>query len=168
MNVATNPITVWGDAGRGGTYVLCLTIAEPTAIGFGRFQGGQPVLVPAGRALYVGSAMGGLAARLLRHATRCAGPPHPIRATMLAEFPALGLTNGRAQPPSGKKLHWHVDYLLEQTAVTLTRVLIIRSPQYLEQPLAEWLAAQPQTFLIAPGLGASDTRSPAHLLGMMG
>jgi Uri superfamily endonuclease len=160
-------ITAWGDEGSGGTYLLWLTVAAPVAVVFGRFQGGQPVLVPAGNALYVGSAMGGLAARLLRHATRCAGPPQPIRAAMLAEFPALGLTNGRCHPPSGKKLHWHIDYLVEETAVTLTHVLLIRRPQRLEETLAHCLAAQPQTFLIAPGLGASDAhRGGAHLLGV--
>ena len=52
-------------------------LAAPRAVVFGRFRGGQPIAVPAGDIFYVGSALGGLAARLLRHATRLC--PHRLR-----------------------------------------------------------------------------------------
>ena len=66
-----SPITIGGDrACRGGVSVLHVRLAAPRAVVFGRFRGGQPIAVPAGDIFYVGSALGGLAARLLRHATR--------------------------------------------------------------------------------------------------
>jgi len=160
-----NPITILGDEGVGGTYLLRLRIANPLQVVFGRFQAGAAQRLPAGEMVYVGSALRGLAARVLRHATRTDGrPPHPIRAAMLADFPALGLADKPLRAPAGKKLHWHVDYLLEETAVTLSHVLLIRSPERLEEPLAQWLLAQPETSLIAPGLGARDVRGSTHLL----
>ncbi len=161
------PITVSGDEGVGGAYLLRLRLSEPLAVAFGRFRQGEPLPLPPGEMIYVGSALRGLAARLLRHATRTGGrPPQAIRDAMIAEFPALGLANGRWRAPVGKKLHWHVDYLLDETAVTLTHVLLIRSPQRLEEPLARWLNAQPETLAIAPGLGASDAQGSTHLLAV--
>lgn len=142
-------------------------MAEPLAVRFGRFGGGAAVTVPAGEAVYVGSARRALAPRLLRHASRTNGTPHPIRAQMLAEFALAGLGNLRF--PAEKKLRWHVDYLLEETAVSLTHALLIRTAEPVEAPLARWLAAQPETRLIAPGLGASDAGrggAPAHLLAV--
>jgi Uri superfamily endonuclease len=161
-------IVVLGDEGQqGGVYLLRLRAAEPLAVRFGRFRGGAAVAVPAGEAVYVGSARRGLAPRLLRHASRASGQPHPIRAQMLDEFAAVGL--GALRVPAGKKLRWHVDYLLEETAVILTHALLIRTAALLEEPLARWLVAQPQTRLIAPGLGASDAGpggASAHLLAV--
>ncbi|MCB8984136.1 MAG: DUF123 domain-containing protein [Ardenticatenaceae bacterium] len=160
-----DPITIIGCEGKGGVYLLRLRIAEPLAVAFGRFRQGQPQPLPAGEMVYVGSALGGLAARLLHHATRTHGrPPQPIRTTMLAEFPALGLAGANLRPPTGKKLHWHVDYLLDETAVTLTHVILLRTPARLEVPLGRWLGAQPETAVIAPGLGARDVRGSTHLL----
>ena len=160
-----DPITVVGREGKGGVYLLRLRIAEPLAVAFGRFRQGEPQPIPAGEMVYVGSALGGLTARLLRHATRSDGrPPQPLRAAMLAEFPRLGLAGANLRPPTGKKLHWHVDYLLDETAVTLTHVLILCTSARLEEPLGRWLGAQPETAVILPGLGARDVRGSTHLL----
>ena len=70
-----NEIVMVGGEEPCGAYVLRLTIAEALQVRFGRYQGGEPVAVLGGEALYVGSAMarrgsGTLARRLLRHATR--------------------------------------------------------------------------------------------------
>lgn len=161
-------IVVLGDEGQqGGVYLLRLRVVESLAVRFGRFRGGASVAVPAGEAVYVGSARRALAPRLLRHASRANGWPHPIRAAMLAEFAAAGL--GGLRLPAEKRLRWHVDYLLEETAVTLTHALIIRAAEPLEKSLAHWLAARPETRPIAPGLGASDAGpggAPAHLLAV--
>lgn len=70
------------------------------------------------------------------------------------------------RPPAGKKFHWHVDYLVEETAVTLSHVLLFRSPARLEELLGRWLGAQPETFIVVPGLGARDVRGSTHLLGV--
>lgn len=161
-----NPITVIGDpAAVGGAYLLRLWVAAPLAVAFGRFCQGRPLPIPPGEMMYVGSARRGLAARLLRHASRSGDrPAQPLRAAMLAEFPALGLADRSVRPPAGKKLHWHIDYLLQETAVSLTHALLIRSPLRLEARLGQWLNAQPETGVIAPGLGARDVAGGTHLL----
>ena len=152
--------------GRGGAYLLRLTVRRPLQVVFGRFRGGRPVAVPAGECLYVGSAMRGLGRRLVRHATRTGGrPPHPIRAEMLARFPAAGLGEDLL-PRRGKSLRWHVDYLLDDPAVVLRAALVLRSARRLEASLAGFLQADPHTFPLAPGLGAGDSPGNTHLLGV--
>ncbi|NKQ37777.1 MAG: GIY-YIG nuclease family protein [Chloroflexi bacterium] len=162
-----NPIIIFGEPVPTGTYILRIWVDTDLRVGFGRFG---EVALPCGAYLYVGSAMGqkgaaSLARRLLRHATRAAGPPHPIREEMVRWFTAVNLGQN-LQPPAQKRLHWHVDYLLEETAVTLTHVLVIRSSKRLETTLARRLNADPRTFAPAPGLGASDDAGSTHLLGI--
>jgi Uri superfamily endonuclease len=144
-------------AARGGGYVLRMRVERPLAIPFGRFQGGEPVAVPAGECLYVGSATRGLERRLMRHAARCEGEGHPIQAALAARF---GLR------PRRKRLHWRVDYLLEETAVSLTHIIAIYSPAPVEAILARRLMADPATGVFAPGLGASDAAGRTHLLAV--
>ena len=67
-----------------GSYVLLLRLEEPCEIAVGR-RGRHRY--SRGDYLYCGSALGGLAARLARHARR------------------------------EKRLHWHIDYLLAQAAL---------------------------------------------------
>jgi Uri superfamily endonuclease len=50
-----------------GTYLLLLSLAEPTRLQVGRLG---PVDLPAGWYVYVGSALGGLGPRLRRHVSR--------------------------------------------------------------------------------------------------
>ena len=140
-------VLLLGEAGPGGAYVLRLAVAQPLAISFGRFAGGELIPIPAGAILYTGSALGqaggaALARRLLRHATRSgAQPPHPIRTDIERAFAAAGAAEAALRPPRQKRLHWHVDYLLEETAVDLTHVLVVRSRQPLEARLADLLLA---------------------------
>jgi len=61
-----------------GVYALLIRLEEPLELGVGKLG---TVKLPAGYCLYLGSAMGGLAARIRRHLRR------------------------------RKKLRWHVDYL---------------------------------------------------------
>ena len=70
------------------------------------------------------------------------------------------------QLPAQKRLHWHIDYLLEDTAVSLTHILVIRSRTRLETAVARSLNADPRTFAPAPGLGATDDAGSTHLLGI--
>jgi Uri superfamily endonuclease len=220
--------------------VLHLRVAAPLAVVFGRFQGGRPVPLPAGDYFYVGSALNGLAARLLRHASRsqvrspalqralpdeedCAKAlnyepttrspvrspalqralpadadrakalnyepttrsqvrspalqralpdeedrakalnyePHFIRDELAAQLATAGLP---ARPPAVKRLHWHIDYLLDEPGVALAGVWAWRTAESLEGALAGWLAAQPGVVPLAAGLGASDDRGRTHLL----
>jgi Uri superfamily endonuclease len=69
---------------RGGTYVLVIRLDEPARITVGALG---ELAFAAGHYLYVGSALGGLGARLRRH----------LRAE--------------------KRMHWHVDYLLAWSRV---------------------------------------------------
>lgn len=190
------PITIVGDASLGGTYVLRLHVEQAVAVQFGRFGRGQPITVPAGECLYVGSAMRGLGARLLRHASRMdADNPHPIRVEMAESFVAAGLVKGNVAstgstastgsmastgsasgtrpalslskwPFPPKHFHWHIDYLLEKPEVELTHVMVLRSRVRLETAVADWLVQDPATFIIALGLGARDNPGSTHLLGI--
>lgn len=161
------PITVLGDESLGGAYVLRLRVLETTAVQFGRFRGGQPIEIPAGECLYVGSAMKGLGRRLVRHASRTDVPnPHAIQTAMLAKFAEIGLLREKERPFPPKRLHWNVDYLLELDAVILTHAIILRSQKRLETAVARYLTKQLPTFIIEPGLGANDVPGNTHLLGV--
>ncbi len=159
----TNEITIGGDTScSGGVYVLRLRVTAPLAVVFGRFHGSRPIAVPAGDYFYVGSALNGLGARLLRHATRSGDrPPQAIRDALAGQLAAAGLAT---RPPAAKRLHWHVDYLLDELEVALVGVWAWRTAAPLESALAAWLAAQPGILPLAAGLGASDDREQTHLL----
>jgi Uri superfamily endonuclease len=167
-------ITVLGGASQSGIYILRIRVDEPLKIAFGRFKQGKRIAVPAGECVYLGSALGSkgamtLGRRLVRHATRSdPQEPHPIRATMLDHFRAIGLGSGKVLPKTGKKLHWHVDYLLDCLSVELTHILVIRTETRLERRLGQFLEGDPATFIIQKGLGASDVRGNTHLLGVVG
>jgi Uri superfamily endonuclease len=160
----------WGRESQGGTYLLRLLVSQPLSVRFGRFQAGKPVAVPQGNYLYVGSALAqkgatSLARRLLRHASRNDGQnPQPIRQKMLDLFPKIGLGPTPLHPPTGKKLRWHVDFLLEELDTQLTAVSLIRSPQRLEEPLSRWLLDLLEVAPLVPGLGATDDPGSTHLL----
>lgn len=168
-----NHISFWGDDSETGAYILWIEVAKNIEVTFGRFQNGRPVAVPTGYYVYVGSAMGrrgssSLVGRLLRHATRTGPkPPHALRALMPGALAAVGL-RGPAAPPAGKRLHWHIDYLLDDPAAEIAHVLVIRSGTRLESELARALAAYPSFAPLAPGLGASDAAGETHLFRSMG
>ena len=77
---------------------------------------------------YVGSGMGGLEARLKRHTRR------------------------------EKKLHWHIDYLLEKAQID--DIIVCESRERTECRIARAMVSQ---FSYIPGFGASDCRCRSHL-----
>lgn len=77
---------------------------------------------------YVGSAMGGLESRINRHRKL------------------------------NKKLHWHIDYLLEKTA--LTGIILGESQRRIECAVAQALHSHLDSI---PHFGSSDCRCPSHL-----
>ena len=89
---------------------------------------------PAGYYLYLGSALGpgGLEARLARHRRR------------------------------DKKLHWHIDYLLEHAQ--LVEVWSAASTDKLECLWAQAARQLPGSETPVPGFGSSDCRCPSHLI----
>jgi Uri superfamily endonuclease len=131
------------------------------AVTFGRFNNAKPIHIPTGKYVYIGSALGNkLGSRLMRHATRTDGSAQPLRAHLQLALNRHGMP---ALPPTHKKLHWHVDYLLDCISAELTGILALCSKQRHETQIAAILAADPQTEIIAPGLGASDAHG-SHLL----
>lgn len=162
-------ITVMGERVPSGAYLLRLQIKRQLMVRFGRFQGGQPILVPEGEAAYVGSAMAlrgsaTLAQRLVRHATRAdASRPQPIRPAMVKVFKEMGLGPAGLKPPAKKRLFWNIDYLLEQDDVDLSHVMVMRSLAHCEDRVASILADMPESKILAKGLGAHDRPGQSHL-----
>ena len=180
----------WGAESQGGIYILRLLVAEKLRVQFGRFRQGQPIDVPSGDYLYVGSALGqkgssSLARRLLRHASRSdVANPQPIRQQMLALFPQIGLGPVPLRPPGGKKLRWHVDFLLDEAAVELRMIYFVRvekrnaelhrggaelrgekeDSRSMETAVARHLLTWPQITPLVPGLGSTDDPGGTHLL----
>ncbi len=129
---------------KGGAYLLLIRLGAPLALG--RFR------IAPGELAYLGSAKRGFGPRLLRHATRLSGPPHPVLPGLQARFPE---TQGRK-----RALFWHVDYLLEAESASLEAVLLFpgKTEAELIPPLLR-LGAEPA----AMGFGASDSRAKTHL-----
>ncbi len=83
---------------------------------------------PRGYYAYVGSAMGGFKSRLNRH-----------------------LKND-------KKLHWHIDYLLEKASIS--EIILCETKDRTECAIAQALSCQ---FDSIPGFGSSDCKCRSHL-----
>jgi Uri superfamily endonuclease len=64
------------------------------------------------------------------------------------------------KPPSQKRPHWHIDFLL--TAATIQKAAWSLGAADLECRWASLMAAQGQHY--PPAFGASDCRCPGHLL----
>jgi len=100
------------------------------------------VTFPAGYYLYVGSALGpgGLEARLARHRP----------------------STSSGQRRCDKKLHWHIDYLLEHAQ--LVEVWSAATEDKLECLWAQVARELPDSEVTVPGFGSSDCRCPSHLI----
>jgi Uri superfamily endonuclease len=163
--------TIFGNKCRMGSYILFVRISSPFQLSFGRFQQGKLFTIPESDYIYIGSALGGgksgnpLARRLIRHASRSAEkPPHEIRAALKQFFSKDDVTINRTIEPLTKKLHWHIDYLLDRPEAEIIHIVIIRGPMKMEQKLSELLESLQETSLLAPRLGAQDARNSTHLL----
>lgn len=117
-----------------GTYILALRLWTPCEFSVGRL-GAAPFA--AGWYLYAGSAMGpgGLQARLARH---------------------------RRQRWSGKRLHWHIDYVRERSQ--WAGAWVRASSERFECAWASALRDLPAARVVLPGFGASDCECPSHLV----
>ena len=165
MEERGSTIIISGDSSQGGAYILRVRLREDTRLRFGRFKQGKVVALPAGEYAYVGSALAGLAPRLVRHATRSGRKgPHRIRAEVVERFREAGLGGAELLPKSPKKKHWHIDYLLDLETAELTGVLVVRSEERLEPALAGMLEGDPHARVIEKGLGAGDAAGSTHLL----
>lgn len=153
----------WGNKEKipGGIYLLRFEVAYQLWLRVGKINNGSPIPFPGGEYLYVGSARGGLAPRLLRHATRSWGlKAHRMRHQLTKAYDR--------QPPTQKRLHWHIDYLMDQDDIELRSISALHTTERLEKDLAKWAAAQPETSIVVARLGASDHAMGTHLLRVEG
>lgn len=93
-------------------------------------------------------------------------PPHGIRPDVIATFDRLGIWNGRV--PSGKKLFWNIDYLLDRREAELVSVIAVRTSDRREGDIARFLENDPHTSYLVKGLGAHDIPGNTHLLRVDG
>jgi len=126
-----------------GTYALLLKLDKQERITVGKLGTFD---FPAGYYLYVGSALGpgGLRARLARHRR---------------DSKSSSQSSSRQK---GKKLHWHIDYLLQQAQ--LIKVWSVASEQRLECKWSEVARRLSGAQVPVRGFGSSDCRCPAHLI----
>lgn len=163
--IEESPLIFLGECRLGGVYLLYINLTATQRITFGRFNQGEPVDCPAGDYLYLGSARNNtLAPRLLRHMRRSGDQPvqelyEDIKHVLQGEGFQV---NKRIPPP--KRLHWHIDYLLDRPQAQIRHVVVVRTERKLEADLGRWLVAQPDTQVIYQGLGASDVSGGTHLL----
>jgi Uri superfamily endonuclease len=163
-------IFIVGENSQAGTYILRIRLKEDTNLRFGRFKKGKLISLPAGDYTYVGSALSekgatSLARRLVRHATRSGDkPPHAIREEMLMQFRECGLGPPDPLPKSGKKLFWNIDFMLDLELTEIINVIAIRSPERLENTIAEFLEHNAGTQIIEKSLGANDAPRYTHVL----
>lgn len=163
----------FGNNSRQGTYALFIALSKELGLSFGKFLKGKSISLEPGIYLYIGSALGEnaaampLARRLVRHASRSGGKaPHKIRNEMICFFQENNLATKDFQPPPDKKLHWHIDYLLDSLNTQILKAYIIRSPLRMETAVSDMVLSLDETFVIARKLGAGDTRSGTHLVGI--
>jgi Uri superfamily endonuclease len=160
-------ITIVGNEGKGGIYLLGIEVSRNLGVVFGRYNQGKPVDVSAGEYVYIGAAHGQrgsttLGNRVLRHATRSGGRyPHRIRPVLAVQFNKAGLGGIL---PLEKSPHWHIDYLLDEEAAEIKKAILLRTKARIEIKLAKMVEAMPETFVFAPGLGASDHPGGTHVL----
>ena len=132
-----------------GLYVLLLRVEKEITVTIGAL--GTWVLAP-GYYCYIGSAMGsgGIAARVHRHFRRTTND------------------DGKSRP---KRLHWHIDYVLEKATI-VSAVPFPQCPSGTREPwnsgmraecaLAEHIHAAFKASIPIPGFGASDCRCSSH------
>jgi Uri superfamily endonuclease len=160
--------TTFGNKSRQGSYLLLIDLSAPVQVSFGRFMGGREIPLDRGCYLYVGSALGSrpgsfpLASRLLRHASRSGErPPHALRERLVQQLESSGFEPKRGI--SCKRLHWHIDYLLDIPEAELAHIVMVMGPSRLEHPLAELVASTPGASPVAERLGAQDAAAGTHL-----
>ena len=153
-----------------GTYALLLRLDKQERITVGKLGTFD---FPVGYYLYVGSALGpgGLRARLARHrrgsesssgrGARGMPPQSPLlppEGVEAAPLTAPQSTSGQ----TSKKLHWHIDYLLQRAK--LIEVWSVASEERFECKWSEVASRLSGAQVPVRGFGSSDCRCPAHLI----
>ena len=114
-----------------GAYCLCVFVEEEVGVEVGAL--GMLSFAP-GRYVYVGSALNGLVARVLRHINTSRGEHKAIR--------------------------WHIDYLLKERGVSVEYVYVVVTDRERECELARAVLGRGEP---VKGFGCSDCRCVSHL-----
>ena len=144
----------------GGSYLVAawLEPGPPIPIGaLGRLDA-------SGLLLYSGSARRGLWARLARHLRRSDGSlPVSNPGLFISHFARLGHTLDERRE---KRLHWHVDHLLESPRASVCWVAALPG-SHVECGLVRRLLEREESWCPMEGFGSSDCPidCPAHLVG---
>lgn len=159
-------IVVVGTGAWAGAYLLRIEVSTALCVRFGRFANGDAVALLPGAYLYIGSAQGKHGVPLLNRVTRhlVRTPPRPPQPCWEEWSAFLAEQNASLQPPSPKRLHWHIDFLLDEPEAQVQQIILIPSPHPIERPLAQYIENLACTELPAVGLGASDHRGHTHLV----
>lgn len=163
------PIQKLGTTGNAGFYLLLIRLKLDHEIQFGRYEGGRTQFLPRGFYLYIGSALAqkgasSLGYRLIRHTTRTSGKsPHMIQKMLHVSLQDAGILS---KVPTEKRLHWHIDYLLDLDTAEIQAVMVVRNDTPDEKMIAQKISAMPGITIPAKGLGAGDNPGGTHLLGV--
>lgn len=119
-----------------GTYILIIFIPEDIKISVGSLG---TIPFKEGYYFYVGSAMGVSGSATL-----------------------INRVKRHVLPPEKKKVHWHIDYFLQNEKSLLIRIDLIPSSQRLECIVAQELLNLSDDFI--ENFGSSDCNCKSHLL----
>ncbi len=114
-----------------GSYILVIEVAKPLDAKIGALG---KIAFDKGYYAYVGSALNGITARILRHIKTNAGKT--------------------------AKFRWHIDYLLPSKHVFLRKIHCFNSKQRLECRIARIISENAEP---VPGFGCSDCGCKSHL-----
>ena len=164
-----HPITILGSPGVQGGYLLRIQVESPCRIIFGRHNHCRRIYIGSGVYMYLGSAMGirgstSLPCRVMRHVIRSGQrPSHKIRDVLRTYLVENKLADNRIEAIRNKRLHWHVDYLLDHENSDLTHIMLLCNQYRIERYVYTVLSNKKEVEIIEPGLGASDTQNKTHL-----
>jgi Uri superfamily endonuclease len=119
-----------------GTYILVIFLNENSKIKIGSLG---KVSFPTGFYLYIGSAMGTSGSVTLINRVK--------RHLLDSKY---------------KKLHWHIDYLLDDPNSKITKIYFIPSSQSYECRIAEEILLRSDNYI--ENFGSSDCQCKSHLL----
>jgi Uri superfamily endonuclease len=114
-----------------GLYCLCIFLKKDLILRIGAI--GERSF-PAGKYVYIGSAMNGIEARIRRHFKTDKG--------------------------LNKKIHWHIDYLLQNPEAKIESVYITKTRQKKECSIASSISEYGE---MINRFGSSDCDCPSHL-----
>jgi len=119
-----------------GTYIIVIFLKKHIQISIGALG---LISFKKGYYLYIGSAMGDFGSSTL-----------------------INRVKRHISPPENKKIHWHIDYFLNNQETSIVQLNLIPSRQKLECILAEELISQSDGYI--KKFGSSDCNCLSHLI----